>query len=415
MFTKIKHFFSKILNPPKFHFEDFHDEAGYILTYRMNLFLGSTVLILGFLLLAFYGPLYSLMSFVCFFSILYFFIRIRKTGNYKTAALFINLIGATFCLATLYGIQTQPHLIDGLWMIINIFYMFLTVNKNWGIILSFIHGLALSTFYYFFFEEQIQLIEKLTEGQIIAIGINVFLCFMIILYLSWQNIKTNKNAKSKLQEVQETLQKQYNIILKQNEEKTMMLKEIHHRVKNNLQVITSLLRLQSRELENAEAISKFKETINRVIAMSLIHEKMYQSEELAKIDMEEYFKSLARDLMSSYHIGYPIDIQIQCGIESLGMRPIVPLALIFNELFSNSLKYAFIDNKEAKIEIALYQQSENEFFLIYQDNGSWKQPSRPDSFGLELIKTLTEQLDGKLTFSQTPFTRYEFRFYDLDN
>ncbi|TXI88419.1 MAG: sensor histidine kinase [Crocinitomicaceae bacterium] len=415
MLKRINRLFSKILNPPKFDFQDFHEEAGYILTYRMNLFLGVTLLILGILLFVLYGPLFSLMSFICFLSIAFFFVRMRKTGKHKDAALYINLLGAVFCLITLYGIQSQPHLIDGLWMIINIFYTFLTVSKNWGIFISCLHGFALSGFYLFFFETQIELIQQLNEGQIISVGINVFLCFMIILYLSWQNIKTNKNAKVKLEEAQETLQNQYDIILKQNEEKTMMLKEIHHRVKNNLQVITSLLRLQSRELEHVEAISKFKETINRVIAMSLIHEKMYQSEELAKIDMEEYFKSLARDLMSSYHIGYPIDIQIQCSIETLGMRPIVPLALIFNELFSNSLKYAFANNKEAKIEISLHQQTKNEFQLIYQNNGTWKKPSRPDSFGLELIKTLTEQLEGKLTFTQTPQTRYEFQFLDLDN
>ena len=195
----------------------------------------------------------------------------------------------------------------------------------------------------------------------------------------------------------------------------MMLKEIHHRVKNNLQVITSLLRLQSRELENEEAISKFQETTNRVIAMSMIHEKMYQSEELSKINIEEYFNSLSNDLLSSYQVAFPIDIKIYCSIETLGMRPIVPLALIFNELLSNSLKYAFCGNNAAKIDIKLQKMEQGIFVLSYEDNGTWKIPTRKDSFGMELIDALTEQLEGSMSFSDNRVTKYVFEFPNLDS
>ncbi len=414
MLTKTFSAISGFFNPPKGIYNDFHEEAGYVLTYRMCIFLWFTLGILGVILIVYYGPLFSIMSFIGFAAVGFCFWYIRKTGRYKIPSLLFNLLGALLCQVTLFGIVGQPHLIDGLWMIINIMFVFMTVNKTWGILISLLHGITLSSFYYFKFEEQIPLIQNLTDEQLFGVSVNVMLCFLIIFYLSWQNIKTNQNAQDHLKEARETLQRQFDIINKQNEEKTMMLKEIHHRVKNNLQVITSLLRLQSRELENEEAISKFRETTNRVIAMAMIHEKMYQSEELSKINLEEYFNSLAEDLLSSYEVGFPIEITIQCSIETLGMRPIVPLALIFNELFSNSLKYAFTETENARINVDLIRSDNHQFILTYQDNGKWKQPAREDSFGLELINALTEQLEGKMEFYSTPQTLYIFDFPNLD-
>lgn len=414
MLKRLFQLISDIIHPPRGIYSDFHEEAGYVLTYRMYIFLWFTLGVLGVILFVYYGPLYSVMSFIGFAAVTVSFWFIRKTGRYKRSSAVFNLLGAVLCQVTLWGIVGQPHLIDGLWMVINIMFVFMTVNKAWGIGISLLHGVALSSFYYFNFESQIPLIEQLTDEQLFGVAINVMLCFMIIFYLSWQNIITNQRAQDHLTEARETLQKQFDIINKQNEEKTMMLKEIHHRVKNNLQVITSLLRLQSRELENEEAISKFRETTNRVIAMSMIHEKMYQSEELSKINLEEYFSSLADDLLNSYQVGFPIEITIQCSIETLGMRPIVPLALIFNELFSNSLKYAFKHTENARINVDLIHTDEHQFVLTYQDNGQWKTPDRADSFGLELISALTEQLEGKMKFQCTPQTMYIFDFPNLD-
>jgi two-component sensor histidine kinase len=147
----------------------------------------------------------------------------------------------------------------------------------------------------------------------------------------------------------------------------------------------------------------------------MIHEKMYQSAELSKINIEEYFNSLSYDLLNSYQVAFPIEIKIYCSIQTLGMTPIVPLALIFNELLSNSLKYAFSKNQEAKIDIKLQKMDQNNFVLTYQDNGTWKIPARQDSFGMELIDALTEQLEGKMSFSNKPVTKYVFEFPNLDS
>lgn len=413
MFSRLVAGFLSILNPQIKTPMNLGEETRYLMAYRMSLFLCFSLTILGTILFIYYGPAYSMLSSIFLVASLFAFWQIRKTGKYKSFTLFLNILGAILCQATLYLVP-GPHLIDGLWMTVNIIFAFMTTDKKWSISIALLHGITLPIFYFFCLKDQAVLIDKMTPEQIIGLSINIFLCLQIIFYLSWQNIRINHNAQFFLEEAKEILQKQFDTINKQNEEKTMMLKEIHHRVKNNLQVITSLLRLQSRELENEEAISKFRDTTNRVIAMSRIHEKMYQSEELSKINLEEYFNTLIDDLLSSYQVEFPIDISIRCR-ETLGMNPIVPLALIFNELFSNSLKYAFIGNKDnAKIEIEFIRTKENEFILTYTDNGKWKTPSREDSFGLELISALTEQLDGKMDFTCTPQTRYIFQFANLD-
>lgn len=400
----------KKTSPPKQAFEDYFDEAHYILSYKICLFLIFSLGLLGISLYFFYGPIYSIITFTGFIGVLVAFLLIRKTGNHKKFALSFNIFGALLCQLTLYAIDDQPHISDGLWMIINILFAFNTIDKKWASVIAIFHGISFSLFFYLYYNDQIRLIKYLNQEQIIATTINVAICFFIIFFLCWQNIKTNNYAQKQLNDAKMALQNQYDIINKQNNEKTVMLKEIHHRVKNNLQIIISLLRLQSRELENEEAILKFRDTTSRILAMALIHEKMYQSEELSKINLEEYFNSLVNDILDSYQIDFKVTTEISCKIDDLGMKMIVPLALIFNELFTNSLKYAFNNRDEAVIILKLRYKNTNDLILEYSDNGKWKEPGKEDSFGLELISMLTEQLEGKVKFSSTPMTQYIFTF-----
>lgn len=405
---------TKLIHPPKTEHIDFFEEARYILAYRMNLFLMISLGFLSVVLYTFYGPIHSVMTFIGFIFVAVSLMLIRKTKKYRFFTIMVNLMGGSFCILTLYVVDDQPHVVDGLWMTINILFAFLALGKYWGIALSLVHACVLSMFYIFNFSGQLEIMQAMTDEQLIGLGVNAIICFLIIMYLSWQNIMTNKFASNQLNEAKEKLQGQFDVITKQNDEKTVMLKEIHHRVKNNLQVITSLLRLQSRELENEEAISKFKDTTNRVMAMSMIHEKMYQSEQLSKIDIKDYFESLAADLLGSYQTHEPIDVRIECDVNSIGMRPIVPLALIFNELFSNSIKHAFPEIQKPVIEIKLIREQDGSFIFNYSDNGNWIETGKANSFGLDLIRTLTEQLDGTLSIQKENITQFMFRFKNLD-
>jgi two-component system, sensor histidine kinase PdtaS len=397
-------------SPPKLQTSDHAHEAKYLLAYRMSLFLAITIAILDIVLFAYFNIVTGFVALASLVFIVWAVIQIRRTGKYFVPTLIFNLVGAASCLITLFGVKDQPHIVDIVWMVINILFAFLVLGERWGMVISLIHGISITLFYLFFLEDQILLIQNLSQGQIYSTSVNVFLGFSIICYLSWQNIKTNELAKKQLNFAQDVLQDQYNIILKQNDEKTVMLKEIHHRVKNNLQIITSLLRLQARELENPEAIAKFKDATHRVIAMSMIHEKMYQSDHLSTLHMKEYLHDLSSDLVTSYQSGYPVSLEIDCDVDSIGLRSIVPLALILNELISNSLKYAFDEYDNCLISISFMRHGNNQCKLTYTDSGTWKAPARKDSFGLDLIDSLTDQLEGTMKTDTFPQTRFEFIF-----
>lgn len=401
---------STLFDPPELQTSDYVYEAKYLLAYRMTLFLAITIGILDIALFIYFNLITAIVALVALLFVIWAMYQIRKTGKYLVPTLIFNLVGAIACLFTLFGVTDQPHIVDMIWMVINILFTFIVVGQRWGIIISVIHSVSITTYYIFLSQGQLHLIRDLTDEQVYTTSINVFIGFSIISYLSWQNIRTNELAKKHLNVAQDVLQDQYNIILKQNEEKTVMLKEIHHRVKNNLQIITSLLRLQARELENPEAIAKFKDATHRVIAMSMIHEKMYQSDHLSTLHMKEYLHDLSSDLITSYQSGYPVSIEIECDVDSIGLRSIVPLALILNELISNSLKYAFDEYDNCLITISFLRHGKDQCKLCYKDSGTWKAPARKDSFGLDLIDSLTDQLEGSMTIETFPATQFTFVF-----
>jgi len=198
-------------------------------------------------------------------------------------------------------------------------------------------------------------------------------------------------------------------------EKEILLREIHHRVKNNLQVISSLLNLQSGYIQNPKALDILKESQNRVKSMALIHEKMYQSKDLAKIDFSEYIENLTNYLFNTYKIDTnKITCKMNINTIFFGVDVAIPCGLIINELVSNSIKYAFPENnKNAFIEIKFYnpENVKNNYTLIVKDNGVGFPENidfkKSGSLGLELVSTLVEQLGG--TIKKLPVTGTEFK------
>jgi two-component sensor histidine kinase len=217
-----------------------------------------------------------------------------------------------------------------------------------------------------------------------------------------------------LKESNNILKSHNDTILESYKDKTVLLKEVHHRVKNNLQVIVSLMRLQMRNISENGAEESYHETINRVLTMSRIHEKIYQSESLSQVNLEKYFNDLSTDLISSYQTNFDVELEYSFKVEKVGLQTIVPLALIFNELFSNSLKHAFHQTEKPKITLFIKSLNAQIFTFTYEDNGEWKEPESGNSLGMELIDSLTSQLDGEMNFTNTPNTKYEFKFKMLD-
>ncbi len=184
-------------------------------------------------------------------------------------------------------------------------------------------------------------------------------------------------------------------------EKETLLKEIHHRVKNNMQLVSSLLQLQSNYIRNPEALTVFREGQNRVRSMALIHEKLYRAPSLAQIDFSEYLRSLVGILMPTYSVpGDSVHVDIQAETVELGIDAAIPLALILNELISNSLKHAFPSGRRGVIRVELKSCESGEVELGVSDNGvgfpsgmDWRSST---SLGLHLVRILTGQLEGEM-------------------
>ncbi|GAB6056417.1 sensor histidine kinase [Methanobacterium movens] len=201
------------------------------------------------------------------------------------------------------------------------------------------------------------------------------------------------------------------------EEKEMLLKEIHHRVKNNLMVISSLLSLQSRYIKDKKALAVFKESQNRAKSMALIHEKLYRSTDLKRIDFGEYIRTFSAELYHSI-VGDPRQVKLELNVEHvmLDINTSIPLGLIVNELITNSMKYAFPTGSKGKIKIDFYPQ-EDYFILNVSDDGIGI-PQEVDientkSLGLQLVNSLTEQINGQLTVNRKDPTEFKIKFQEI--
>ncbi len=204
------------------------------------------------------------------------------------------------------------------------------------------------------------------------------------------------------------------------EEKEVLLKEIHHRVKNNMQVISSLIKFQTEDIKDEQYVDMFKECQNRIRTMSLLHEKLYRSENLANIQLSDYVKNLVDEVFHSYRKGTAkIDLKLNIEDISIGIDSSIPCGLVINELMSNSMKYAFPDNRDGEIKISICLLNSGEIELIFSDNGIGM-PEDIDyrstqSLGLRLIyKLSTHQLDGKVELDRSNGTEFRIRFKEAE-
>lgn len=199
------------------------------------------------------------------------------------------------------------------------------------------------------------------------------------------------------------------------EEKDVLLREVHHRVKNNLQIIHSLLDLQSSRLSDRAAIDLLRDSQNRIRSMGLIYQALYQSKDFAKVDFRHFLDSLVPTLSASYRISPGrIASSVEAAQLLLPINAAIPCGLLVNELISNALKHAFPGDRKGKITVKLHAGSAGRAVLSVADDGigipEHVDPSKVGTLGLQLVTLLADQLGGEISMRRSDPTEIALRF-----
>ncbi len=266
--------------------------------------------------------------------------------------------------------------------------------------------------------------NNLTTGAFTPHRVGVMNLLSAHMAISIENARLYQNLEQKVKERTQDLEQEIGERKRAEEkieaslkEKEVLLKEIHHRVKNNLQIITSLLSLQSKYIDDQQAVAILQVSRERVRAMSLVHERLYESKDLSKIDLREYIRNLIAYLFDSYslHAGR-VKSKTRIGNIGLGIDTAIPLGLIINELISNSLKYAFPEKKKGEIRVNLTKSKDKEYdyTLIAADNGIGIPEDidfrQSNSLGMQLVTSLVMQLHGVIDLDREGGTKFTIKF-----
>jgi two-component sensor histidine kinase len=198
-------------------------------------------------------------------------------------------------------------------------------------------------------------------------------------------------------------------------EKEILLKEVHHRVKNNLQVISGLLNLQAHHITDESSKEIYKESQNRIISMALIHEELYQAKDLARVDFGAYIENLAENLFGSYSVDKDrITLDLDIAHTEMVVDTAIPCGLIVNELISNCLKHAFPDGMSGRVRVVFHELDDKEYVLEVSDDGVGLPPemdiTRTASLGMQLVYLIAEQLKGEMEVSREGGTSFRILF-----
>lgn len=384
----------RLLKPPKTNYTNTQDIGKFNMVWNISLVLVPIIGILALYLLFVGMPSY-LSAILGFGLALINLLILNVTKKYRLVTIYSVVICSLLIQALIFFIDPTRVVPATLWVIMiailsyymlgPIFGAFALVFNILGIILFMAFGSITDISETGFNSLKVEF-SLLFDVAYVTIGLMMFIN---------KFMKTNRETYS-LYEQQ----------IKQNE---FLLKEIHHRVKNNLSIVASLLKLQAMESKNKEIKDQFDEAVGRIKSMSLIHEKMYQNDDLSMIDLEQYLNSLGKDILNSFQKVGEIEIDINCEKIMVDTKNIVPVSLILNELLTNSVKHAFKneDHGEIKVEVT---RKDNFIKFIYKDNGTWKGELREGSFGLDLLQALTFQLGGTIDRNIGKGTTYELSF-----
>lgn len=384
----------RIFQPPNTKYSSLREIGKFNMVWNTNAVLMPIFFILFTVLFFLGNPSYktALFSF-CFCLVSYLFLQYFKT--YKVIAILELIIGTIVIQALIFVVDETrlvPALMWGILLSIIGNYLF---NLKVGTVILLLNMTGVILYLSFGSLETIKVLGmdpvNLNPGLIFDI-LYVAFAFTYVLHRFGRTI-SDTNLKYKRQ-------------IDKNE---VLIKEIHHRVKNNLQIISSLLKLQSSESENELVEMHFKEAIGRIKSIALVHEKIYSTDDFSEIDLPSYLRKLSDDILDSFNQRGKATIDIETNLSKVDLNNFVPFSLILNELITNSIKHGFDGVNNGYIRISL-NAIKDQMVVVYEDNGVWKEKSGHHSFGLDLLEILTEQLDGTCVHEHSNGTTYTFTF-----
>ena len=382
------------LKPPHANYKSLEDLGKFNMIWNVSLALVPIFLFLT-LLHIILGDRSWMTSITAFSVAAINLIVLYRTRKYKIVGTWSVLLGVFIVQASVFFVDDSHVVSDTMWCILIAFFTFFLFGAILGSLVLVVNLSGLTLFLMCGTEANI-LHKGLTVDQVdYKMAINVFYVALALSFVIYKMLDNNQKINNR-----------YEQQIKENE---TLMKEIHHRVKNNLQIISSLLKLQSSESDSELVQEQFDEAIQRIRSMALIHEKMYQKEDLASIDVQSYLVSLGAEIAKSINSDCNIEINVESAIGQIDMESIVSVSLIFNELMTNSIKHGFDQIKEGKIDVKISEYDKTVQFY-YSDSGEWKSPQKEISFGIELIETLTDQLEGTMARNIENGTQYVFEF-----
>ena len=241
---------------------------------------------------------------------------------------------------------------------------------------------------------------------------------LVIAFILYRNNRNKQKANLALKDKNEKIEKTVSALntaqaslVARNAENELLLKEIHHRVKNNLEVVSSLLELQSSQIDDPHTKDAMLASQNRVHSIGIVHQKLYQGENLGAIEMKDYFINLSESILDSFSANKRVQVECAMGRLNVDIDTAVPLGLIVNELLTNTIKYAFPEGRSGKVQIKLEQGANGNLQMLVSDNGVGKSGTiKGTGFGGQLISLLTRQLGGTIKEDNNNGTHIFFEF-----
>lgn len=387
---------------PDIAFDNYFDLSKYKIAKGFTAIISLVFIVLFFF---FWGEetdifMYYAMAAIMMLSCLVF---ILFSTNYKIIFYIISILGTGLILGASNFGSHVIHYSTLSWSMLAIALAYFGTSIKVGNTLTVIHLINTPVFILFHLPENLQYLQGITMKQEIGTMIEFTSTVFLTAYIIYQFVLFHEYSRKTLQETNAKLEVKNKEISASNQENVTLLKEVHHRVKNNLQIIISLLRLQKEELHESSSKEKYDESINRILTMSLIHQKLYQTGKLSKLNLIDYVTDLFYEIKAVFGKEKNVDLKIQSTIPNLDLESVVSFGLLINELITNSFKHAFFNTEKGTIEISV-EKTPVEIKLFYKDSGHWKTPNNNEPhFGLELVNTLTEQLEGSFERNESEY------------